>query len=87
MAGVKGRSGRRPEEFVWYDALRRALKRREEDDPKAVEKLADKLVQLAEAGDLGALKELADRLDGKARQQIVHDATPELSKLVVEWKQ
>ena len=87
MAGVKGRSGRSVRESIWYDALRRALKRREESDPRAVEKLANKLITMASEGDLGALKELADRLDGKAAQQILHDATPELSKLVVEWKQ
>ena len=32
--------------------------------------IADKLVTMAEDGDLQAIREVADRLDGKARQQL-----------------
>lgn len=71
MVGVAGRSGRL-KDTLWADAIRRALKRREDKDPRALEKLADVLVKMAEGGDLGALKELADRIDGKPAQQIIH---------------
>lgn len=70
MAGVAGRSGKKIDS-LWGDAIRRAIKRREERDPKALERLAEKLLLMAE-GDgpqaLGALRELGDRLDGKAPQ-------------------
>ena len=73
MAFEKGQSGnpggRQKGEKIWRDALRRALARREEDDPQALEKLADTLVSMAADGDIQALRELADRLDGKPKQQ------------------
>jgi hypothetical protein len=71
MSGQPGRSGKR-RDSIWYDALLRALKRREEKDPRAVEKLADRLIKKAEEGDMVAIKELADRLDGRPAQQIIH---------------
>jgi hypothetical protein len=71
MAGQPGRSGKR-RDSIWYDALLRAIKRREEKDPRAVEKLADRLINKAEEGDMVAIKELADRLDGRPAQQIIH---------------
>lgn len=46
------------------DALRIALR----GDPLRLRRIADKLATLAEGGDLSAIRELADRLDGKASQ-------------------
>lgn len=71
MSGQPGRSGKR-RDSIWYDALLRAIKRREEKDPRAVEKLAERLIKKAEEGDMVAIKELADRLDGRPAQQIIH---------------
>jgi hypothetical protein len=56
----------------WKDAIARAIKRREEKDPLALEKLADKLLREAAQGDITALKELGDRLDGKPKQETEH---------------
>jgi hypothetical protein len=56
---------------IWKDAINRAIKRREADDPQALERLADKLLVAAETGDVGAMKELGDRLDGKVAQAII----------------
>lgn len=67
MAGVKGRSGKHTDK-IWRDAIRLALARRDKGDEKAVERLAGRLVDLAEEGDMQALKEIGDRLDGKAIQ-------------------
>ncbi len=64
MAGRKG-------EKVWADAVRRAVSRRLEDvegKPQKIERLADRLVELATDGDVTALKEIGDRLDGKPTQ-------------------
>lgn len=55
----------------WYSAVDRALaKRSRRDGVEALDKLAEKLLTLCDEGDLGALRELADRLDGKAPQAI-----------------
>jgi hypothetical protein len=49
---------------------KRTLSRK--DGADALHEIADKLVELASQGDLGALKELADRLDGKPAQAITN---------------
>lgn len=67
MAGVASRSGNKNAN-IWFHAIQRAIKRREEKDPQALEKLADVLLNKAEEGDMQAIKELGDRLDGKAVQ-------------------
>lgn len=56
---------------IWADAVRRAVLRRmenEEGKPQKIERLADKVVELAMSGDTTAIKEIGDRLDGKPSQ-------------------
>lgn len=67
MAGVAGRSGKRMDS-LWADAIRRAIKRREEKDPLALERMAEVLLNKVVEGDMAAIKELGDRLDGKPSQ-------------------
>ena len=57
------------------DALRMELAALGEDDPKALRGLARKLLQSAADGDnsLAAIREVADRLDGKPAQAIAND--------------
>ncbi len=56
----------------WRDAIDRALgMRSRREGIEALDALAEKLLTLADEGDLGALKELGDRLDGKSPQAIV----------------
>jgi hypothetical protein len=71
MAGVAGRSGRKDKE--WRDAIRLALARRDKGDEKALVRLADSLISCAEAGDIQAMKEIGDRLDGKPKQALEHE--------------
>lgn len=77
MPWKKGRSGNpsgAPKRAkLWKDAIVRAVKRREEADPQALEKLADKLIAQVEAGDIAAIKEFGDRVDGKVAQAIIGD--------------
>lgn len=54
----------------WRDAVRKAV-----IQGKKLDTLAKKLIQMAEDGDLQALKEIGDRLDGKP--QISHEVTGE----------
>ena len=49
---------------LFYDALRKHIVQNPEKLPKVVERLVDQ----AEAGEAWAVKELIDRLDGKAIQ-------------------
>jgi hypothetical protein len=55
---------------LWEDALRRALLA---EDGKKLRSLADKLIARAEEGDVTALKEIGDRMDGKPTQTIGGD--------------
>ena len=57
--GAKGR--------VFDGALRRAIA---QDDGDRLRKAAEQLLTLASEGEAWALKELADRLDGKAQQNV-----------------
>jgi hypothetical protein len=59
----------------WSDAIDRALaKRCKGDGIKALDDLAEKLLLKAEEGDMSALKELGDRIEGKPQQQVALDA-------------
>lgn len=59
---------------LWRDAILRAVKRRKhgKDDPQYLDKLASRLVSVAMAGEVGAIKEIGDRLDGKPAQAQEH---------------
>lgn len=53
----------------WQQAIKQALKERENgDDPKALRKLANKLLIACDKGDISALRELGDRVDGKSTE-------------------
>ena len=72
MAG-NANSGRKAEK-PFRDALRLEIAEAGENS-KALRNIAKKLIAQAEAGDMQAIKEFADRLDGKAVQQLDVDAT------------
>lgn len=69
----------------WADAIRRALARAEEDSPRSLNKLAEALLTAASDGDLAALKELGDRLDGKPAQSIGGDPEGTPVAMSVTW--
>jgi hypothetical protein len=56
---------------LWDGALRRAIT---QEDGARLRQAAEKLLDQAAAGEAWAIKELADRLDGKSPQAIVGDA-------------
>lgn len=72
MAG-NANSGRKAEK-PFRDALRMELAAAGTDH-KALRAIAARLIAMAEAGDMQAIKELADRTDGKSVQQLDVDAT------------
>jgi hypothetical protein len=56
---------------IWKQAIERALEARGAGDRvAALNALAEKLLAKADEGDMSALKELGDRLDGKSAQSV-----------------
>ena len=51
----------------WNSAIRRAIARND----GSLNRIADKLLEMAESGDMAAIKEIGDRLDGKPKQALV----------------
>ena len=74
MAG-NSNSGRRAE-TPFAIALKMSVKALE-GDRKGFRKVAEKLIEEAENGNMQAIRELADRLDGKSRQAVEHSGDPE----------
>ncbi len=60
------------EDKIWRDALMRAVRRRigDKKNPQALEEIADVVVASALEGDMKAVKEIGDRLDGKPSQSL-----------------
>jgi hypothetical protein len=58
---------------IWADAIRRAVLRVDKQKRKHINILADRLVQAGIKGDISALREIGDRLDGRAHQSIGGD--------------
>ncbi len=74
MAGAPPKNQNAAKAKVWRAAIDRALERRSgsrTDGIKEIDALAEKLLDLVAAGDLPALKEFGDRLDGKPAQAII----------------
>ena len=87
MAGVKGKSGRKPYERIFHKALTDKL---DEMDPKTDRKrifnVAEKLVSLAEEGDVVAIKEVMDRTEGKVSQQVTGGGDNGEHEITFKWK-
>jgi hypothetical protein len=64
-------AGRPPSEKTFANMLRIAIKEAHEDGKDKLRAVADALVTKAIAGDVGAIKEIGDRLDGKVPQGII----------------
>jgi hypothetical protein len=68
MGAPLGNQNAKKDNRRWAEAINRAIA---QDDGKRLREAAEKLLTLASEGDIQALKELGDRLDGKAVQSIV----------------
>lgn len=60
LGNVNGRKGK-----LWFDALRKEVVQRD-----ALGKIAKKVVDAAEAGELWAIQEIGNRFDGKPAQAV-----------------
>lgn len=64
---------------IWSAAIERALSRCSSVDGRIMlDALAEKLIALAEAGDLAALREIGDRLEGRPAQALALEGSLEL---------
>ncbi len=54
---------------MWRRTIQRAIAQHASAD--VLREIADALIESARGGDLGAIKELGDRLDGKVAQQVM----------------
>lgn len=82
MAGGRPKGSTKPK--IMADALMLALSREAENEDGPTKKLniiANQLVELAMSGDIPAIKEVFDRIDGKAHQSVDLDGN-----LTGEWK-
>lgn len=80
--GKSGNPGGRPvNDRRWSDTIRRVALR---DKPR-LEKIAEKLLKMCEAGDMPALREFGDRFEGKIPQavEVSEDTTIVVVKRVV----
>lgn len=67
MAAAEGNEYSSINNRLWANTLRRAIV---QGDGERLRRIAERLLDKAEEGDLGAIKELGDRIDGKAAQAI-----------------
>jgi len=76
---------------LWSAAIERALERRKPANEriKAIDELADKLLNSCYKGDLSALQELGNRLEGRPGQTVIlggDSDNPIQSRQVVEFR-
>lgn len=71
MGAPLGNKNSSKENRLWAETIRRAVV---QADGAQLRRIAEKLLTMAEAGDIQAIKELGDRIDGKAAQPITGDA-------------
>ena len=68
--GQSGNPGGRPKERPWRDALALVANEMAEKDKKRLRKIAEACFEAASKGDVSAMREIGDRLDGKPTQAI-----------------
>ncbi len=88
---VGNKGGGRRKEKLFYDAL--ILEIKSTDNPYTLRLIAGKMLELAALGDIQAIKEVANRLDGMPTVQVDQTletityvaALPEVSENADEW--
>lgn len=85
--GVSGNPGGRRKEKPWAEALRKAAYAIPDDDPLKRQRLAlmaEALVLKAQSGDVSALTEVGNRLDGKVPQALIGSDDPDDPPLALQ---
>lgn len=66
---------------LWAETIRRAVV---QSDPDRLRRIAEALLDKAETGDINAIKEIGDRLDGKP-QQAMEIGDPNGDPVSMNW--
>ncbi len=82
MAAAKGNTYSSKNNRLWSDTLRRACI---QADGKKLRALADALIDKALDGDVSAIKEIGDRIEGKVPQTLQGDPERPIS-LSIGWQ-
>lgn len=77
-------AGRPPKEKSFANMLNVAIKEANEEGVTKLRQVADALVKEAIAGNIPAIKEIAERLDGKVPQAVVGDDNEDAINFVHE---
>jgi hypothetical protein len=67
MGAPVGNNNSSTDNRLWANTIRRAIA---QGNPERLRAIAEKLLDMAAEGDLGAIKELGDRVDGKPSQSV-----------------
>jgi hypothetical protein len=84
MAGAPKGNTNAVKSRPWADAINKALCQSRDGKPAKLRALAEKLVDQALEGDMTAMKEMGDRVDGKALASIEVKGDISLSDMTVE---
>ena len=86
MAGApEGNTNSNKNNRLWADTIRRALI---QSDGERIRALAEALINKASEGDVSALKEIGDRIDGKSAQALTLGGDQENPlEMVIKWQQ
>ena len=79
MGAPKGNQNSTKEKRVWGKVVRKLAV---QEDYKRIHNVAEALFRKAEDGDISAIKELGDRIDGKAEQTISGDSDQPITIVV-----
>lgn len=82
--GESGNPGGRSKDLPFKTALNMEIKAVADDDQRGLRKIARQLLEQAENGEPWAIKEVADRLDGKPSQShaLEHDVSDRFSEFL-----
>ena len=79
MSGTIGNKNSSKQNRVWGKVVKKLAV---QEDFKRIHKVAEALFAKAEEGDIAAIKELGDRIDGKASQEITGDSDAPITVIV-----
>ena len=79
MGAPKGNQNSTKDKRVWGKVVRKLAV---QEDYKRIHNVAEALFRKAEDGDIAAIKELGDRIDGKAEQTISGDSDQPITIVV-----
>lgn len=82
MAAPLGNKNSSKDNRLWAETIRRV---HAQDKGAKLRKIAEKLYAMAEAGDIAAMREIGDRLDGKPHQTVAAEVDATVNVTVKQY--